>query len=227
MAAIIPCVRDVAVGTIESMPGQTLPRVGGTWMTYAFWFFWISVVFFTVYPFCNWVTANRDVTLQLYLQQELSIPFVPEFIWIYLSLYLLFLTPPFFLEPRHMDVLGRQLIGATFFCGAVFLVMPASLGFERTVPADPFYSALFGRMFELDLPHNLVPSLHVAFSALILMTLFKYVQTTMAKGVAALWLVLICLSTVLVHQHHLIDVIAGLAVAVAFYRFIGKGVRHV
>ena len=82
------------------------------WRTYGFWFFWVSVVFFTVYPFCNWVTAKRDATFSLYIAQEHAIPFVPEFVWIYLSLYLIFLLPPFFLEAEHMNVLGRQLIGA-------------------------------------------------------------------------------------------------------------------
>jgi len=197
-------------------------RVNSTWRTYAFWFFWISVVFFTVYPLCNWVTANRDVTLSLYVSQELSIPFVPEFVWVYLSLYPLFLVPPFFLEPEHMNNLGRQLIGATVFCGTVFLLLPAQLGFERVIPEDPFYSGFFARIFELDLPHNLVPSLHVAFSALILITLRNYAQIALVKRVFDAWLVLICFSTVLVHQHHLIDVITGLLVAIAFYHLIKK-----
>lgn len=217
----------MAIGTIEFMYSEIVTRVDGTWRTYAFWFVLISVVFFTVYPLCNWLTANREVTLQLYFRQELAIPLVPEFVWIYLSLYLLFLIPPFFLKPGHMNVLGRQLIAATLFCGTVFLLMPAELGFERTVPADPFYDAIFAKMFAVDLPHNLVPSLHVAFSALILMTLFVYVQTPIFKGIFAIWLVLISISTVLVHQHHLIDVISGLLVAIAFYRLIGRGERHV
>lgn len=209
------------------MPSRILTRGADTWRTYGFWFVVISVVFFTVYPFCNWVTAQRELTHQLYFRQELAIPLVPEFIWVYLSLYLLFLIPPFFLKPEHMNVLGRQLIGATFFCGAVFLLMPAELGFERVVPADPFYSGIFEKMFAVDLPHNLVPSLHVAFSALILMTLLQYVQTPIFKSIFAIWLVLICSATVLVHQHHLIDVISGLGVAIAFYRLAGRGEGHV
>jgi len=201
--------------------------VKSAWRTYAFWFVWVSVVFFTVYPLCNWVTANRAATFSLYISQELGIPFVPQFIWVYLSLYLLFLLPPFFLKAEHMSELGWQLIGATIFCGVVFLLMPAELGFDRVAPTDSFYGALFARIFELDLPHNLVPSLHVAFSALILITLLNCVQSPAAKSIFGVWLVLICLSTVLVHQHHVIDVISGLLVAIAFYHFIGKSKRHV
>ena len=203
-----------------------LHRVNSTWRTYAFWFFWISVVFFTVYPLCNWLTAKRGATFNLYLEQELSIPFVPVFVWAYISLYLLFLIPPFFLKPARMDVLGKQLVAATVFCGALFLLFPAKLGFERAIPDDPFYQSIFANLFAVDLPHNMVPSLHVTFSSLILFTLIDTQQAVFLKIFFGVWIVLICASTVLVHQHHLLDVAAGLLVATTFIRFIGKGERH-
>jgi len=59
--------------------------VSGMWRTYGFWFFWVSVAFFAVYPLCNWLTAKRDSSFNLYVTQELGIPFIPEFIWVYLS----------------------------------------------------------------------------------------------------------------------------------------------
>jgi membrane-associated phospholipid phosphatase len=203
-----------------------LQRLNSTWRTYAYWFFWISVVFFTVYPLCNWLTAKRGTTFSLYIESELSIPFIPEFVWAYLSLYLLFIIPPFFLNPARMDVLGKQLVAATIFCGVIFLLLPARLGFERTVPDDPFYRSIFANMFAVDLPHNMVPSLHVTFSSLILLSLYRAQQADLAKITLGAWLVLICASTVLVHQHHLLDVVTGLLVTATFIRFIGKGERH-
>ncbi len=203
-----------------------LQRLSSTWRTYAYWFFWISVVFFTVYPLCNWLTAKRGTTFSLYIESELSIPFIPEFVWAYLSLYLLFIIPPFFLNPARMDVLGKQLVAATIFCGVIFLLLPARLGFERTVPDDPFYRSIFANMFAVDLPHNMVPSLHVTFSSLILLSLYRAQQADLAKITLGAWLVLICASTVLVHQHHLLDVVTGLLVTATFIRFIGKGERH-
>jgi membrane-associated phospholipid phosphatase len=203
-----------------------LQRLNSTWRTYAYWFFWISIVFFTVYPLCNWLTAKRGTTFSLYIESELSIPFIPEFVWAYLSLYLLFIIPPFFLKPARMDVLGKQLVAATIFCGVIFLLLPARLGFERTVPDDPFYRSVFANMFAVDLPHNMVPSLHVTFSSLILLSLYRAQQANLAKIIFGAWLVLICASTVLVHQHHLLDVVTGLLVTATFIRFIGKGERH-
>lgn len=204
-----------------------LPRLSRVWRTYFYWLLWISVAFFTVYPTCNWVTMQRTDALGLYVSPELNIPFVPEFVWAYLSLYLLFLIPPFFLNHERMNILGRQLIFATLFCGLVFLLLPTQLGFERAIPEDPFYSALFANLFAIDLPHNMVPSLHVTFSALILFTLLDDPRTTLAKTLFGAWLVLICASTIFVHQHHLLDVATGLLVATFLYHVARKGEHHV
>ena len=209
------------------MQNFKLLKLNRVWRTYFYWLLWISVAFFTVYPTCNWVTMQRTDALGLYLPAELAIPFVPEFVWAYLSLYLLFLIPPFFLDHQRMNILGRQLIAATIFCGLVFLLLPTQLGFERSIPADPFYSALFADLFAIDLPHNMVPSLHVTFSALILFTLSDNPRRAPAKALFLAWLVLICASTILVHQHHLLDVATGLLVAAFLYRVARKGEHHV
>jgi membrane-associated phospholipid phosphatase len=208
------------------MPESSSSRASSAWKTYLYWVFWISVAFFTIYPVCNWLTAKRSTTLGLYVEPELSIPFVPEFVWVYLSLYVLFLTPPIFLSASRLNTLGRQLVIATIFCGLIFLLLPAELGFERTVPEDPFYSSLFANLFAVDLPHNMVPSLHVTFSALILFSLLAGARSVFATTVYWSWLVLICASTVLVHQHHLLDVATGLIVAMALGHVTGKGGRH-
>lgn len=197
------------------------------WKTYAFWFVCISVVFFAVYPTCNWVTAQRGVTYGLYLDAELSIPLVPEFVWAYLSLYILFLLPPFLFTPAQMNRLGKKLVTAIVVCGVVFLLVPTRLGFTRVLPDSPLYRAVFESIFSVDLPHNLVPSLHVAFSALILVSLIAVCRRLAGKMVFATWLVLISLSTLFVHQHQLIDVATGLFVALLIYPlFLDKEVQR-
>lgn len=183
------------------------------WQTYFFWVFWDSMAFVSIYPTCNWLTSQRMQTFNLYFDAELSIPFVPEFIWAYLSMNLLFLMPPFFLDVSGLKSLGKQLIAATFFSGSVFLFLPAKLGFERSISKEPIYQTLFSTLFLLDMPYNLVPSLHVVFSAIIAFAIINVSQSRGAKAIWRVWLSLICLSTLLVHQHHLLDLMTGLAVA--------------
>ena len=99
-----------------------------------------------------------------------------------------------------------KLIAGTLLAGAVFLLLPARLGFVRELPPEP-YTAWFALMFRLDAPHNLVPSLHVVFSGLIALACAD-VARPWVRRVLYGWLALIGASTVL-------DVAAGFAVALA------------
>jgi membrane-associated phospholipid phosphatase len=183
------------------------------WKTYAFWAMWVGVAFFSVYPTCNWLTSLRGEYFSLYFPGELNVPFVPEFIVVYLSMYVLLAMPPIFLQVAELTALGKQLIAGTLFSGLIFMILPARLGFVRQVPEGEFFGPLYSTMFTVDMPHNMVPSLHVVFSALILLALAGATTDERYRLLWYGWLIVICASTLLVHQHHLIDVVAGLALA--------------
>jgi len=189
------------------------------WKTYGIWAFWVGIAFFSVYPTCNWLTSQREITYPLYLELELTIPFIPGFFWAYMSMYILFMFPPFFLNVQQLKRLGKQLVFSTILSGILFLLVPTKLGFERIAPDNPFYQNLFNQLFNVDHPHNLVPSLHVIFSAIIVFALLEGTKKNHTKILFILWLTVLCLSTLLVHQHHLLDVISGLLIAVIFYKF--------
>lgn len=185
---------------------------------FAFWAAWVGVAFFGVYPTMNWLTSLRGDAHSLFFAAELKVPFVPEFVWIYLSMYALFFAPPFFLDPVRLRRLGQELISATLIAGIVFLMLPARLGFNRVLPEDPFYRDLFAGMFSLDHPHNLVPSLHVVYSAAISLAIFRRVALP-GRLFLASWLTLLMASTLLVHQHHVLDVVTGAALALLVAHF--------
>lgn len=183
------------------------------WKTYGWWAMWVSVAFFVVYPTCNWITALRDPSSlwQLYSAWELRVPLVPQFVWVYFSMYVLFFAPPFFLDAPDLRRLGRRLIAGTLIGGAIFLLFPSRLGFVRAVPDDPLYAPVFSGIFAIDKPYNNAPSLHVVFSVLIACAIAR--ARPRARWLAYGWAALICLSTWLVHQHHLADIVSGLLLA--------------
>ena len=168
--------------------------------TYTLWSLASGLAFFTIYPTTNWITSLRSQHYRMYWNWELNIPFVPEWVWIYLSMYVLFLAPPFFLESPALARLGRQLILVTVAGGVTFLLLPATLGFERSLPDGPLHQ-FYQRMFEVDPPHNLIPSLHVAWSTAIAMAV--------NRPFFLLWAAAIALSTLLIHQHHVLDLVVG------------------
>lgn len=176
-----------------------------------------AIVVVPIYILANEFTLRRTLRYHFFWQWELAAPLVPAMILIYISLYLLMLTPLFLCQPEQMRPLGRALAIASLVGGSVFLLFPAELGFPRTVPQSAF-GGFFRILHSVDRPHNLFPSLHVAFSALIVMS----VQPNLGprgRAVMALWLVLICISVVLVRQHHVPDILGGFALAWAINRF--------
>jgi hypothetical protein len=179
--------------------------------TYLLWSFWVGIAFFAVYPTMNWITSLRPGPFHLYLPAELAIPFIPQFIWAYLSMYVLFLLPPFFIPAPHMPPLGKQLIAGSLISAVLFLLAPAELGFVRVVPAHAPYAALYAGVFGVDRPYNLVPSLHVIYSSAIVLACADFARPAARAGFLV-WLVVIVASTVFVHQHHLLDVAAALAI---------------
>ena len=181
--------------------------------TFSVWAVGVGVAFFGVYPTLNAFTASRSSHFLLFADWELWIPFCPAWIWVYLSFYALFPLPPVWMPSPALRALGKQLILGTLISGAIFGLLPARIGFERVLPSDPFYQSLFSRLFALDLPHNLVPSLHVVYTYLICMGIVPYARMPV-RGVFLVWLGLIMASTLLVHQHHVLDIVGAVALSV-------------
>jgi membrane-associated phospholipid phosphatase len=202
-----------AIGTARSRPfagsGPTwrLPSAGAI-RTYLFYAFIVAVLFVIGYGGANWLAAQRATHLKLFLDAELAIPLLPAMIWIYLSINLLFVLPVFRLDTEELGLLGRRMIAATVAATLIFLAMPTTVGFARLATANDGH-AILQLLYALDHPFNCVPSLHVAYSTLILSSLAKNGRWLL-KATLAAWLALIMASTVLTHQHHLIDIASAL-----------------
>jgi len=204
-----------AAGTLA--PDTSIVPDGARLRGYALWAGWAGVAFFAVYPALNWLTSLRPSRYHLYVSPELGIPFVPQFIWAYLSMYALLLLPMFLLPAARMPALGKQLIAGTVASGLLFLLLPADLGFMRTIPSDPTYANIYRTIFGIDRPHNLVPSLHVVWSSAIILACAD-VARPLGRGLLYVWLVTVVVSTVLVHQHHVLDLVAAILLVLILRR---------
>lgn len=169
--------------------------------------------FILVYGGCDALTAHRTTRVRIHLDAELEIPFVPEFVLVYMSIYLLFVAAPFILRERKEFLsLAMSLNIAVLIAGIGFLLIPGSLGFQP--PRDlGAYPKLFRFADQLNLTYNLVPSLHVALSVVCISAYARRVRT-IGRILLWSWAAAIALSTLLTHQHHVIDVITGWALAV-------------
>lgn len=192
----------------------------GRLATFTWWGSLVGLAFFGVYPTTNWLASLRNEHYSLFIASELSMSFVPEFVWLYLSMYALFLLPPFLLNPEELKRLAKELILATGIAGLAFVVFPARLGFARTLPEDELYRTIFEGLFAVDHPFNLVPSLHVVYTTAIGLAVVSHVHFGIRVLLCCWWGAIVS-STVLVHQHHLLDVVTGVALAVFMHSFMG------
>jgi membrane-associated phospholipid phosphatase len=173
----------------------------------------VQLAFFPIYLGCAAITAMRNNPLRLYADWELAIPFWPFMIVPYLSMFVLFVIPLLQLEPGEMRDLVRRLVVATLIGGIMFLALPAQLGFAEHSDAG-IWQGWYDVIYRLDNRFNTVPSFHVIYTASILLA-FIEVATPGLRWLYLVWLVVVCASTVLTHRHHLLDVAAGLGIAVA------------
>ena len=167
-----------------------------------------GAVFVGVYGTCNQLTAQREPVPTLMLPWEIHMPFVKELVVPYWSLDLFFCGAFFLCANRvQLNLLTKRLIAVTLASGLFYLIFPLKLGFHRPMP-DGWTAPLFKALYFNDLPYNLAPSLHISLRSLV--WVFYGAQLTgWVRRMVKVWFMLIGASTLLVWQHHLLDVASG------------------
>jgi membrane-associated phospholipid phosphatase len=167
-----------------------------------------------IYLGTNEIAAQRTSFYQLYFEFEREIPMVPWMIHVYNSFHVLLLLNFLIIKnPLKIRAIAISLIASSAIAALFFLKFPAELGFSRTENMTG-YEFWYDALHWLDHPHNLVPSLHITFSALSTYVISTEINSRVLKSLFLVWFLLICSSIVLVHQHHLIDIFTGFLLAV-------------
>lgn len=177
----------------------------------------LSLLFLLVYGGTNWLASQRADVRTWYFQWELAIPFVPLMIVPYMTIDLFFVAAPFLCrDQREITTFARRICFAVLVAGTFFLLMPLGLGFERP-HVEGWLGVVFNTFRDMDQPHNLFPSLHIALRT-ILAELYARHTRGISKMASYVWFSLIGFSTVLTYQHQLVDIAGGFVLAVfAFY----------
>jgi hypothetical protein len=170
----------------------------------------LTALFAVVYFGANEWASHRQGTATLQAAWERGIPFVPAAIAVYFSIALVFALPVFALDERGLTKMARAFALCTCVAGLVFVVLPFRIGFERPALVAGFES-IYAALYRFDAPFNTVPSLHIAYSTLILWTLAWRTASQAGRLALAGWWLAICASVLLVHQHHVADVAGGIA----------------
>ncbi|HEX5442284.1 MAG TPA: phosphatase PAP2/dual specificity phosphatase family protein [Pirellulales bacterium] len=179
----------------------------------------LSLLFVVVYSGTSWLTSLRTDVGTWYYEWERWIPFVPWMALPYMSIDLFFLSAPFVMrDRRELVVFTQRVTLAIAVAGVFFLVMPLQLAVERP-KLDGLMGAAFGWFFAMDQPYNLCPSLHIALRTLLSAVYARYTGGWL-KLAALVWFSLIGFSTLLLYQHHVVDVIGGFLLAISCFYLV-------
>jgi membrane-associated phospholipid phosphatase len=170
----------------------------------------LALLFVVAYSGTNWITTLRaPVPEWCFAWEATAMPFVPLMIVPYMSIDLFFLAAPFLCGSRQeVAVLARRVAFAIAVACALFLLMPLQLAYKRDEEIPGLLGVLFDGFRGMDAPHNLFPSLHIALRVILAATYALHTRG-IVKMLLQVWFSLIALSTVLTHQHHLVDIAGG------------------
>jgi len=179
----------------------------------------LSIVFLVVYGGTQAITVGRSNVPSFFYAWERRVPFVAATIIPYLSIDLFFITAPLLIETeRKLRAYAIRITTAILVGGMFFLSLPLRFAFQRPDVAG-VSGYVFKQFQQLDQPFNQFPSLHIA---LLLIVGDVFIQRTRGwvRGVLLIWFGLIAASPLLVYQHHLIDLIGGLALGLVCLRVV-------
>lgn len=152
-----------------------------------------------------------------------KIPFIKEFVVPYL---LWFLFVPFgviYVGAHSKGDFVKLIIflfGSMAIANIMFTVFPNAQNLRPVIRSDDPFSMLVKKIYLVDTPTNVCPSIHVINSIAVNSALQHsdaFSAKKFRKVFSSVLTILICLSTVFIKQHSILDVVIGIVISALFY----------
>lgn len=183
-------------------------------------FLFCSVLFGGVYHFSAEYAKTLANVPSFIFPFEVNMPFVEWMIIPYMT-SIFFFGLMFFWTKNYSEfvLLVKRVSFVIVVAGIFYFVFPLKFSFEKPEIQSSIFQLFFSFLVKYDSPFNQSPSLHIAFAVLEWSVVRSRFRGTLLYLIV-FWLLLLGLSTLLVYQHHFIDVISGVGVAFLSFIFI-------
>lgn len=178
-----------------------------------------ALIFYACYGGASVVTGLHGLRLRIHFDFEQHFPFVPALALVYLSLNVMLALMPFILRTRQAFLPFFLTMSAeTILASLCFVLLPVADGYSP-VPVSGFWGSVFSLADVVNLDHNYLPSLHVALAVTAALASGRCCGRV-GKLMFHSWATAIAVSTLLTHQHYVLDVITGIALALTAMRVV-------
>lgn len=177
---------------------------------------WGWVAYFALYVLTEAFIPYERCTV-IYSPLDDLIPFCEIFIIPYVLWYLLVAGSLLYFLLFHIksfENLQKYIIITQVVAMTVYIVFPNRQDLRPdSFPRDNVFTRLVGLLYQVDTSTNVCPSLHVAYSVGIASVWTKEKGVSPAvKAAIVIFVILVCLSTVFLKQHSVVDGFAALIV---------------
>lgn len=183
------------------------------------------ILFYSIYGATDYVTSLHSYRINAYFDWELQIPRMTWMSLVYLSISPLLLLAPFIIRGKdEFNMLFKIMLFETIIASALFLILPMEDAYRYQKPQG-FFGQFYLFADKINLTYNELPSLHVAF-AFTAAIFYGQKAKQSYKVFLMIWAILIAISTLVTHQHHVSGVLSGILLAWFTLRFFGYGNKN-
>ncbi|MHC5310026.1 phosphatase PAP2 family protein [Myroides sp. LJL116] len=178
-----------------------------------FIFFYMLAQYYSVY-----IGSDYSFTMRI----DNYIPFWQWMIIPYSTSGLFFLCSFYWVNNTYeLRLFTKRMLVLSLIAFLCFLAFPIKYSIDKPVHTFTLFNPLFDFIQAWDTPYNQAPSLHVGYSVLIMNVVASTkVFSRAIKILLQGWLILICVSTLFVFQHHSIDVFTALVICLGIFYFL-------
>ncbi|MBR5535083.1 MAG: phosphatase PAP2 family protein [Clostridia bacterium] len=181
-----------------------------------------TAVYFLIFSFLEATVTPRFI---IHSPIDKYIPFCEYFIVPYLMWFAYVPAVLFYLVSHDRDsfwAMVKMMFVGNMLCLLLYTIFPNGVMPKRPVYADNIFAQMVNNLYYTDTPTNVCPSIHVldTLAAHLALVRSKTVRDIpWIKTLSFMFFILVCMSTVTLKQHSIIDVFASLLLMLFLERY--------